>query len=76
MKTMDLSLPNSDMKIVQMFAYNFGWLLTGRKPTLGAQGWTIAKSQNCYTMKDAPRTFSGPTKIQVFRKKSDPLLFP
>ena len=42
------------------------------EPKLGP----IAKSQNCYTMRDAPRTSSGPTKIQVFGKKSDPLLFP
>ena len=42
------------------------------EPKLGP----IAKSQNCYTVRDAPRTSSGPTKIQVFGKKSDPLLFP
>lgn len=77
---MDLSLPNSDMKIIQMFAYNFRWLLTGRKPTLGAQAWThsqeLWRMLHCYTMEDAPRTSSGPMKTQVFGKKSGPFLFP
>ena len=76
MTAMDLSLPNSDMKIIQMFAYKFRLLLTGRKPTLGAQAWTHTQKPELLHYEGCSKDFFRTNETQIFGKKNDPLLFP
>ena len=69
MKAMDLSLPNSDMKIIQMFAYNFRWLLTGRKPTLGAQAWTHSQEPELLHYEGCSKDFFRTNENTGFQKE-------